>query len=114
MSSENGDNTQKTPSTTRAAKTLLGEILVRRRKIKKYQLDFCLRLQTAYKRCDRHPPIGRLLLLHRAITPKALADALETQEKMPGESVTAVINNYEQTLSQIKRLLNGEPEPVKG
>lgn len=84
--------------------TLIGEILLRRGQIRKYQLDFLLKLQTSMKHLMRPISIGELLIKHRAVTPLALTEALAVQESMPTESVTQISNKLEGLPSQVTRM----------
>lgn len=73
----------------------LGEILLRRGQVRKYQLDFLLKLQTTLRNVLKPISIGELLIKHRAITTLALMEALAVQEAIPTESVTQIVKGLE-------------------
>lgn len=78
-------------SGTQSGFTPLGEILLRRGQIRRYQLDFALKLQGSYLKMSQHRLLGKILTEHRAINPKTLERALEIQKELPKESVTEVV-----------------------
>lgn len=85
--------------------TPLGEILIRRGQLRKYQLEFILKLQEMHKRIFKPAALGELLIKHRAVTALALTEALAVQEEMPRESVTEVAKRLEaETSYQTKAL----------
>ncbi len=86
----------------------IGEILLARGQIRKYQLDFILELQSAYKTRQRIIPLGELLIEHRALTTHALEEALKAQADSPLESITQILKNYEDQISKLTRL-DGAP-----
>lgn len=59
---------------------LLGEILVKRGQIRRYQLEFALKLQEIYRGLRIHHSIGELLVDHRGLGSKSLNEALLYQE----------------------------------
>lgn len=70
----------------------LGQILVRRNKIRSYQLDFILLLQSNQKKRHRKVMrLGDLLVKHRVSTPLTVTEALAFQEAMPKKSVTDIV-----------------------
>lgn len=81
--------------------SLLGEILVRRGQVRKYQLDFLLNLQQSMKKLMKPISLGELLIKHRAVSALALTEALAVQESMPKESVTEIVKGLENLPSQI-------------
>ncbi|MBN8555906.1 MAG: hypothetical protein J0L93_10715 [Deltaproteobacteria bacterium] len=82
--------------------TPIGEILMRRGQLRKFQLDFLLQLQKAYKKIAKNFKIGELLIKHRALTPLALTEALAVQEEMPRESITQILKLLEGVNTQTK------------
>ena len=69
----------------------LGELLIRRGQIRKYQLDFMLELQKSYSHLAHPVRLGQLLVQHRAIGQKGLTEALKAQETLPKESITEIV-----------------------
>jgi hypothetical protein len=82
--------------------TPIGEILIRRGQVRKFQLDFLLQLQKAYKKISKNWKIGELLIKHRALTPLALTEALAVQEEMPKESITDILALLEDRTDQTR------------
>lgn len=72
----------------------MGEILRRRGQIRRFQLDFVLMLQVAYRAVGRKIPLGEILVKHRAITPLSLQEALVMQEN-PSEGLTDALKKME-------------------
>jgi len=87
----------------------LGAILLRRGKAKKFQVDFLLDLQMAYRKSNFEHKLGELLVSHRIITNRVLEDALMVQEEMPQESLTQILQNsaQEETEQITERLPKG-------
>ena len=82
----------------------IGEILIARGQVRKYQLEFLLSLQTAFS--QKHPMrIGELLVKHRAVTPAALEQALIIQKEASKESITNILKIYEQEISRVTRMI---------
>mgnify|MGYP000955671894 CR=1 FL=1 len=77
----------------------LGEILLAKGQIRKFQLDFLLVLQKAYSSAKRHIRLGDLLLKHRVVTEATLLHTLKTQNEAPLESVTEILKVFEQEMS---------------
>lgn len=74
----------------------IGEILLRRGQIRRYQLEFLLNLQSSYRRLSKkNILIGELLVKHRALVPRSLTDALSLQTELPHESVTQIISQMD-------------------
>lgn len=82
----------------------LGEILLAKGQIRKFQLDFLLQLQNEYKNSQRQVRIGELLVKHRAITASAIEQALRAQHEGPLESVTEILKVFEREMSFRTRL----------
>lgn len=73
-------------------KTKLGEILLRRGQVRRFQLEFLLDIQKAYFENSRKQiPIGQLLLDHSAIQEHSLKEALSLQTELPTESITQIL-----------------------
>lgn len=73
-------------------KTKLGEILLRRGQVRRFQLEFLLDIQKAYFENSRKQiPIGQLLLDHRAVQEHSLKEALSLQTELPTESITQIL-----------------------
>jgi hypothetical protein len=85
--------------------TPLGEILIRRGQVRKYQLEFLLGLQDMMKKLMKPISIGELLIKHRAVSALALVEALAVQESMPTDSVTEIVRGLENEESQITKAL---------
>lgn len=74
----------------------IGEILLRRGQVRRYQLSFALKLQKSYKNNARKEiQIGELLVKHRAVNPNSLADALILQRELPAESITQIVSKLD-------------------
>lgn len=86
----------------------LGEILLARGQMRKYQLDFLLTLQKAYHQKQRKPRLGDLLVQHRVLTENSLQEALQVQSEGPLESVTEVIARYDSEI-QLSHLTRWVP-----
>jgi hypothetical protein len=72
---------------------LVGEILIRRGQLRRFQLEFLLQVQQAYLGQSRKRiPIGQLLLEHRATQKKSLREALCLQSELPAESITQILS----------------------
>ena len=80
------ENTSETKTQTQ-----IGDILVRRGKIRRFQLEFLLKLQKAYRMSGRPMRLGDLIKLHRVASPKTVKEALTIQKELPQESVTEII-----------------------
>jgi len=86
------------------SKTYLGDLLVRRGKIRSYQLRFILRLQQAYKTISRPIRLGELLLAHRAIPQQCLQDALALQQAyVHNGDLSRILNTQEELTNTLKR-----------
>lgn len=83
----------------------LGEVLLAKGQIRKYQLEFILQIQAGYKFLKQEFPLGQLLLKHRVINEVTLYEALKVQEEMPFESITKVLDAYENQVSRLTRLI---------
>ena len=91
---------------TKTSQTQVGDILVRRGKIRRFQLEFLLKLQKAYRKSGRPYRLGDLIRIHRVATPKVVNEALTIQRELPQESVTEIIKrvtieNEDRELSQV-------------
>ncbi len=79
----------------------LGDVLIHKGQIRKYQLEFCLSLQDAYRQGGRAFRLGEILVQHRVIDVSTLESALNVQETLPLESITAIIKQYENQVSKL-------------
>lgn len=79
----------------------LGDVLLHKGQIRKYQLEFCLSLQEAYRQGGRPFKLGEILVHHRVIDVSTLESALHVQETLPLESITAIIKEYENQVSKL-------------
>ena len=93
------------PTRTR---TPLGIILLKRGMVKKFQLDFIVKLQKAYRAVDRKEPLGELLIMHRALSPLHLNEALLIQDTLPGESVTKVLSQLDEFSQKLTRFFQAK------
>jgi len=81
-----------THKTNEPPKRLLGDLLIRRGQIRRYQLEFLLELQDEYKRKNIPSRIGDLLVKHRAIKREVVEAAALIQKEVPFDSVTDIVN----------------------
>jgi len=88
---------------------LLGEVLINRGQLRKFQLEFILELQTAYKQIARPYKLGELLVKHRIISERALQEALNVQQELPHEGLTAILARYQDEISIQTRLIDSTP-----
>ncbi len=82
-------------------KRSLGDVLLHKGQIRKYQLEFCLSLQVAYQQGGRPLKLGEILVHHRVIDVSTLESALHVQATLPMESITAIIKQYENQVSKL-------------
>ncbi len=87
---------------------LLGEVLLAKGQIRKYQLEFILQIQAGYQFMRDEIPLGQLLLKHRVVSENVLNEALNVQQETPFESITKIIATYENQVSRLTRLLPAE------
>lgn len=86
---------------------LFGDILLRRGQIRRYQLQFALDLQKAYKAIAKDMRVGDILVEHGAISDKTREDTVTLQRELPKESITQIVQamNFEDEVTQTKRLV---------
>lgn len=82
------------------SRPLLGELLVRRGQIRRYQLDFALRLQEAYQKISRNERLGEIFVDHRVLSDKAIHKALSQQEHLPGDSISQIVSRLNSELDE--------------
>lgn len=90
MPREKQENTAQTTN-----QNLLGQILLRRGQIRRYQLEFALRLQHNYRLQSKNFRLGEILEKHRATSHSSLSEALSRQENLSGESVSQILKTIE-------------------
>lgn len=79
----------------------LGEILLRRGQVRRYQLDFVLELQKSYElEVQQRHPLGELLIKHRATMPKSVEEALVLQKELPHESITQIVSRLDAEMDE--------------
>lgn len=81
-----------------AGPRLLGEMLVRRGQIRRYQLNFALKLQEAYKKVARNERLGEIFVEHRVLSDRAIQKALEHQSEMPADSLSQIVDQMGHSL----------------
>ena len=101
------DNLEKTDVLDKPGLSPVGDILVRKGHVRRYQIEFLLDLQEAYRKANRRIKMGQLLTGHRVVTKDQLDEALGIQDKLPQETVTKLIGQFKGQLSHITRLLSG-------
>jgi len=74
---------------------LFGDILLRRGQVRRYQLDFALNLQKAYRQIQRDIKVGDILVQHRAISHKTREDTVSLQRELPRESSTTILKGVD-------------------
>ncbi len=72
-----------------------GDILLKRGQVRRYQLDFALALQKAYRDIQKDIPIGEILVQHRAISDKTREDTVTMQNEQPLEPVTKIMKGVD-------------------
>lgn len=80
---------------------LLGEMLIRRGQVRRYQLDFALRLQEAYRKIQRNERLGEIFIEHRVLSDRAIQEALKFQSEMPADSLTDVIKDLDEKIDTL-------------
>ena len=88
----------------------IGEILIRRGKLRRFQLEFLLSLQKNYAKNGRKIMLGDLLVEHQILENEQVDDVLVIQNDLPNESITQIVNimNKEvcDELSTVTQILN--------
>jgi hypothetical protein len=88
----------------------IGEILIRRGKLRRFQLEFLLNLQRNYAKNGRKIRFGDLLLEHQLLETKQIDDVLVIQKELPDESITQIVNMMNKEvcdeLSTVTQILN--------
>jgi len=74
---------------------LFGDILLRRGQVRRYQLEFALNLQKAYRDIHRDVKVGDILVQHRAISEKTREDTVSLQLELPRESSTTILKGVD-------------------
>ncbi len=74
---------------------LFGDILLRRGQVRRYQLEFALNLQKAYRTIHRDFKVGDILVQHRAISEKTKDDIVTLQLELPRESSTTIMRGVD-------------------
>jgi hypothetical protein len=72
-----------------------GELLVKRGQVRRYQLEFALKLQSAYRKIQKNIPIGEILVQHRAISNKTREDTASLQKSLPLEKNTEIMKGLD-------------------
>lgn len=75
----------------------LGELLLKRGQVRRYQLDFALRLQKAYQQIQKNLSIGEILVQHRAISDRTRNEVLDIQKDIPLEGNTEIMKAVNET-----------------
>jgi len=83
----------------------IGEILVQKGQIRRYQLDFALRLQNSYRKLSQPRRLGELLVAHRGVSQRIVDEALRVQKELPREPITQIINSLEESDGDHTKLL---------
>lgn len=78
-------------------KRLIGDLLIRRGQIRRYQLEFLLELQDQYKKKNIPSRIGDLLVKHRAIKREVVEAAALIQKEVPHDSVTDIVKQLQES-----------------
>lgn len=72
----------------------LGEILLKKGQVRRYQIDFLVSLQEAYRKKGIMRQIGELMVRHRAVNPRSLEEALRFQQEVSEEEGTDRISAF--------------------